>query len=207
MNRISEIAAELHEHSSAGVLYARNDFDKERFTRIRELAAELLSISCDGIKADDALELFCDNSGYQTPKIDTRAVIFNEKNEILLIHDYDGKWALPGGWCDRDQSIYSNTVKEAYEEAGLVVTCKRLVCAHNHKLHNNAKSFFSVIRFFVICEVVSGEFKANNETTESGYFSLDNLPSDLNDHKTSEEQIRLCYEALNAGPSWVPVID
>lgn len=206
MNRISEIARELHEHSSAGVLYAKNDFDKERFQRVGELAAELLTIACEDMPLDKAVDLFGKNDGYQTPKIDTRAVIFNDKDEILLIHDYDGKWALPGGWCDYDQTIYSNTVKESREEAGLEVKCKRLVCAHSHWGHNNPKSFFSVMRFFVICDVLGGSFVENDETSESKYFSVENLPEDLNTHKTTPEQIKLCLKAYKSD-TWVPEID
>lgn len=129
MSRITELAQELHALASAGVLYSKVDFDKERFARARDIAAELLALNTEGLTVEKATELFCENDGYQTPKCDTRAVIFNEKDEVLLIKDYDGKWALPGGWCDRDQTIFTNTIKEAYEEAGLDVEPYLLVAA------------------------------------------------------------------------------
>lgn len=62
-------------------------------------------------------EVFCDESGYQTPKIDTRAAIFRE-GKLLLVQEKNGTWSLPGGWCDVDQSVASNTVKEVREETG-----------------------------------------------------------------------------------------
>lgn len=34
---------------------------------------------------------------YQTPKIDSRAAIFQD-NKILLVKEKDGTWSLPGGW-------------------------------------------------------------------------------------------------------------
>ena len=118
----------------------------------------------------------------------------------------DGKWAMPGGWCEYNTTIMENTVKEAREEAGLVVEPVRLVAAHSNRKHNNPKSFFYITRFFVLCNVTGGEFKPNEETTDARYFDVDSLPSDLNDHKSSPEQIRLCLEALRA-KSWEPVID
>lgn len=62
-------------------------------------------------------EVFCDESGYQTPKIDTGAAIFRE-GKLLLVQEKNGTWSLPGGWCDVDQSVASNTVKEVREETG-----------------------------------------------------------------------------------------
>ena len=37
--------------------------------------------------------LFCNEVGYQTPKIDTRAAIFKE-DKILLVQEKNGTWSL-----------------------------------------------------------------------------------------------------------------
>ena len=203
---IIDISHELMAIANNALLYAKNPFDIEHFTQVRNIAARLLSISADGMTPRQAQELFEDNEGYQTPKIDTRAVIFNEKEEVLLVKDYDGKWALPGGWCEYNLSIAENTVKEAKEEAGLDVRPVRLVAAHSNRWHNNPKSYFYIIRFFMLCEATGGGFTENIETTGSGYFALDELPEPLNDHKNSPEQLRLCLEAFRSG-DWIPQID
>ena len=56
-------------------------------------------------------ELFCNETGYQTPKLDTRAAIF-ENGKILLVEENNKTWSLPGGWVDVLESIGSNTRKE-----------------------------------------------------------------------------------------------
>ena len=201
-----EISHELMAIANDSLLYCKDRFDIERFKQIRTIAAKLMEMSVDGISKEQAQEIFEENDGYQTPKIDTRAAIFNDKEQVLLVKDYDGKWAMPGGWCEYNTTIMENTVKEAREEAGLVVEPVRLVAAHSNRKHNNPKSFFYITRFFVLCNVTGGEFKPNEETTDARYFDVDSLPSDLNDHKSSPEQIRLCLEALRA-KSWEPVID
>ena len=205
-SRIVEISHSLQAIAACGKQYAKNQFDIEHFDSVNKLAAELLTLAVDDMPLESAVKLFEDNEGYQTPKIDTRAAIFNEKDEILLVRDYDGKWALPGGWCDYDQSIASNTVKEAYEEAGLNVKPVRLAAAYSHRRRNNPNSFFSVMRFFMLCEVVSGGFVENSETSESKYFSVDALPEDLNYHKATPEQIMYCLECWK-DPSRMPEID
>lgn len=203
---LAEISQELMAIANDALLYCKDRFDSERFRQVREVAARILAISAENITPVDALKLFEENDGYQTPKIDTRAAIFNEKEEVLLVRDYDGKWALPGGWCEYNRTIMENTVKESREEAGVEVEPVRLVAAHSNRKHNNPKSYFYIIRFFVLCRYKEGEFRENEETSDARYFNVDELPSDMNDHKSSPEQIRLCLEALRA-KEWVPVID
>lgn len=72
------------------------------------------------IPTEKVEELFCNETGYQTPKLDTRAAVFKE-NKILLTHENNGTWSLPGGWVDVLESIKSNTEKEVKEETGLDV--------------------------------------------------------------------------------------
>jgi ADP-ribose pyrophosphatase YjhB (NUDIX family) len=199
-----KLAHELQALASSGLLYTKDHFDAERFARIRDIAAELTSLDT-GLPYPQVAQLFAANDGYQTPKSDTRAVIFNDRDEVLLVHDYDGKWALPGGWCDFDQTVASNVVKEAREEAGLEVLPGRLVCVHDHQRRNSPHSFFHCFHFFVLCEVVGGAFQPNEETTESGYFSLDQLP-ELNTHKTNPEQLALCLQAKHAAV-WETIYD
>lgn len=201
-----EISHELMAIANDSLLYCKDRFDIERFKQVRQIAARILALSSEGITVEQAQELFEENEGYQTPKIDTRAAIFNEVGQVLLVKDYDGKWAMPGGWCEYNTTIMENTIKEAREEAGLDVKPVKLVAAHSNRKHNNPKSFFYITRFFVLCEVTGGEFKPNEETTDARYFDVDALPSDLNDHKSSPEQIRLCFDALRT-ENWSPVID
>lgn len=111
-------AIELQFIAQAGQTYSKDPFDLERFDRIREISAEIMATK-SGLSMGIVKELFCNESGFQTPKLDTRAAIF-ENGRILMVREGD-KWSLPGGWVDVDQSVASNTVKEVREEAGLDV--------------------------------------------------------------------------------------
>lgn len=118
-----EFAIKIQSIAQAGLAYGKDPYDKERYEKLRKIASEMLSIKTD-ISTDKIYHLFCNESGYQTPKIDTRAAVFID-DKILLVHENNGTWALPGGWCDVDQSIASNTEKEVKEEAGLNVKAKK----------------------------------------------------------------------------------
>ncbi len=192
-NKWLQWAIELQSLAQAGLTYGKDKFDLERYTRIREISAEMMSRLSD-TPIDTVKHLFCNESGYQTPKIDTRAAVFQD-GKILLVHENNGTWSLPGGWCDVDQSVSSNVIKEVKEETGLDVTADKLITVQDWRLHNVRNYAYGVIKIFVLCRKTGGTFAENIETTEIGYFDRDKLPDNLATEKTTEEQIQLCFDA------------
>ena len=189
--------------AAAGIQYTTNDFDRERFLRIRDIAAEMAAYELDlpPARLKDAFAL---DLGYQTPKIETRAAIFDD-DRVLLVRERNGKWSMPGGWCDVLESVRSNTEKEVREEAGLDVRARRIIAAQDRNRHNRPRYAYGIIKFFVECELLRGEFRANSETLASGYFGLNELPP-LSEDKTTAEQIELCF-AAHASATWEPAFD
>ena len=114
-----DLIVELQSLAQAGLTYGRDVYDKERYERIRDISAEMMANISD-MPPETVKGLFCNETGYQTPKIDTRAAIFKD-DKILLVHENNGTWSLPGGWCDVNVSVTENTIKEVKEEAGLDV--------------------------------------------------------------------------------------
>ena len=202
--RISEIAHEIAAIATAGKFYAKDKFDVEHYEDILALSRELLTIGTD-ISPELAAELLEGNDGYQTPKVETRAIIFNEKEEVRLVKDFDGRWNPPGGWCEHNLSIFDNTIKEAREEAGLTVEPYRLAAVFDHRKNNNSRSMFSICKNYVLCRNLGGEFVPNIETTEAGYFALDALP-DINTHKCTLRELEICLEAYRA-ETWETYFD
>ena len=196
-------AVELQAMGQAGLTYSEDPFDRERYQRLRDIAAEMLSYKTE-LPLETVKDLFCCETGYQTPKLDTRAAIIQD-GKILLVRENTGKWSLPGGWVDVNVSVMENVVKEAREEAGLEVAPWRVVAVQDREKHNRPVYAWKVCKIFVLCTVVGGEFQSNIETTASEYFSLDELPP-LAEEKTTEEQIRMCFDAYRAG-TWETVMD
>lgn len=190
-------AIRLQSLAQNGLAYSTNEFDIERFEEIRQIAAQML-VEPSGLPLEKVEDLFCNETGYQTPKLDTRAAIVQDE-KILLVQESDGRWALPGGWCDVDQSVMDNTVKEVKEEAGLDARAERIIAILDKHKNNPNKSAFAyhVTKVFVLCHSLGGEFVANSETLASGYFALDQLPV-LSEGKTNREQIAMCLEAAKA---------
>lgn len=185
-------AIELQSLAQAGLTYGKDVYDKERYERIREISAEMVA-NMSQMPLQKVKDLFCCESGYQTPKIDTRAAIF-KNGKILLVHENNGTWSLPGGWCDVNVSVGENTVKEVREEAGLEVKTDKIIAVQDRAKHNLPLYAYSVCKIFVQCSVIGGKFKENIETTEYKYFAKDELPL-LAEEKNNEEQIKMCFDA------------
>ena len=188
-----EFAIRIQSIAQAGLQYGKDKFDLERYEELREIAAEMMAAKTD-IPTEKIYDLFCNETGYQTPKVDTRAAIF-VNGEILLVHENNGTWSLPGGWCDVDQSVASNTEKEVREEKGLIVDSEKIIAVQDWRRHNVRNYAYGVIKIFVLCKYLGGEFKKNMETTEIGYFNRENIPQNLAVEKTSYEQIMMCFDA------------
>lgn len=198
MEKWLELAIEIQSLAQNGLAYTNNVYDKERFERLRDISAEMLSMKSD-LSLEKVKDLFCSEKGYQTPKLDTRAVIFKD-DKILLVKENNGTWSLPGGWVDVLESVASNTVKEAKEETGLDVVPKRIIAIQDRNKHNKPIYAYGICKIFVLCEVIGGKFEKNIETIETNYFSLDELPL-LAEAKTNKEQIEMCFKAVN-DESW-----
>lgn len=195
-NKWLDWAVEIQSLAQAGLAYTNNVYDIERYERLREISAEMLSYKTD-IPVEKVKDLFCNETGYQTPNVDTRAAIF-EDGKILLVHEKNGTWSLPGGWCDVNQSVAENTIKETWEEAGLHVKADRMIAVQDRNKHNLPIYAYGLVKIFIQCSVIDGAFMENIETTETKYFGREELPEPLAEEKTSKEQILMCFDAYNA---------
>ena len=197
-------AIELQSLAQAGLTYGKDVYDLERYTRIREISAEILSHMSD-LPVKTVKDLFCNETGYQTPKLDTRAAVFQD-GKILLVRENNGKWSLPGGWCDVNISVAENTVKEVKEEAGLDVKPLSIIAIQDRAKHNLPVYAYGICKVFVLCSLIGGSFQENIETTCFDYFTEDNLP-ELAAEKNNEEQIKMCFEAYRTGDQWKTIFD
>lgn len=197
-------AIRLQAIAQSGLFYSKDKYDLERFQQIRDLSAEIMSEHTD-LHVDKVKDLFCCEKGYQTPKIDVRAVII-ENNCILMVKEQiDGKWSLPGGWAEVDLSLSENIMKEVREEAGFTVSVQKLIAVLDARKHNPAPAPYGIYKIMVLCKRISGSFTANIETSDCGFFSPDDLP-ELSTGRITREQIDLCFQAVR-DPGFMPFFD
>jgi ADP-ribose pyrophosphatase YjhB (NUDIX family) len=186
-------ASELQSIAQAGLTFCENNYDRDRYDKIRTLSVEIIHEYTD-VDHNKIRDLFASETGYQTPKVDIRAAVF-KKNKILLVKEkIDGKWSLPGGWADVNSTVSESAVRECFEEAGALVKTKRIIAVQLANKHNNALSPYTIYKIFVECGLIENNFMDNTETLEACFFSIDSLPL-LSTDRTTNSQIEMCFEA------------
>ncbi|MBN8209683.1 NUDIX hydrolase N-terminal domain-containing protein [Bacillus sp. NTK071] len=197
-------AKQIQSIAQAGLTYTRDDYDYERYIELRQLSAEILETYTE-YDMKTIQELFTNETGYQTPKVDIRAAVIKDGKILLVKEKADGKWSIPGGWGDVGFSPAEVAVKEVEEESGYLVEAKRLLAVLDHKHHPHPPSPYHIYKMIIGCELVGGNATDSIETSDCDFFSLDNLPP-LSDGRITESQITMLFR-LHDNPSMPTVFD
>ncbi|WEV42810.1 NUDIX hydrolase N-terminal domain-containing protein [Lactobacillus sp. ESL0684] len=192
-------AVELQSIAQNGLEYGHDRFDLERYERIREIASEMMTAKSN-LPLEQVKNLFSSEDGYQTPKLGTRAAIFKDKQILLVRETTDGKWSLPGGWCEPNVSVEANCLKEVEEEAGRKVVVKRVIALRNHTHKTRQERIINVCNVFFLCQEVKGNFVKNTETDDCQYFAFNDLP-ELSEERNSKQELAMCF-AANEDANW-----
>jgi ADP-ribose pyrophosphatase YjhB (NUDIX family) len=107
------------------------------------------------------------------------AAILDENGRILLTRRTDnGQWCLPGGRMESGESAAEACEREVFEETGLNVRVKRLVGVYSHPdqlvvYPDGNKAHVVALHFEA--DIIGGELGLSNETTDFGYFTLQEI--------------------------------
>jgi ADP-ribose pyrophosphatase YjhB (NUDIX family) len=189
-----EWAKQIQSISQAGLEYSKDIYDLERFELLRKLSIDILREYTD-VEEEKVKTLFASESGYATPKVDVRGVIFKNDKILLVKERIDGAWALPGGWADIGLSPKEVAVKEVKEESGLDVKPLTLLGILDKKFHDHPPSAWHVYKMFILCEIIGGQLISGMETLQVEFFNEDNLPQ-LSTERNTEKQIKWLFEVM-----------
>ena len=189
-----ELAKRLQSIARAGIAYSTNKYDIERYQQIEEASLEIIS-HFSKIKMADLRDLFPRETGYPTPKVDIRGVVFRNDTILMVREEIDGKWSLPGGWAEVGLSPAEIAVKEIREESGYDTRPKRILAVLDKNKHSHPPSPFHTYKIFIECEIIGGQQQTGMETTAVGFFKRNNLP-ELSVERNTSEQIEMMFGFL-----------
>jgi ADP-ribose pyrophosphatase YjhB (NUDIX family) len=176
-----------------GLTFAHDPFDIERYGAIRQIAAEMLAESSD-LEQTVILGLLEKETGYATPKVDVRGVVFRENKLLLVRERSDGRWTLPGGWADVCASPAENVVREVHEESGFRTRASKILAVFDRSKHPHEPPFvFHVYKLFMLCTIIGGEETLGAETNSVGFFGETEIP-ELSVSRVTPAQIRRMFE-------------
>jgi ADP-ribose pyrophosphatase YjhB (NUDIX family) len=187
------IARELQAMAQTGLFYCKDRYDADRYERLRVLATKMMALG-SSIADEQIVGLFYQDVGYATPRIDVRGAAFRDGRVLMVRERSDGRWALPGGWADVNQSAADCVVREIKEESGFNARALKLCAVWDRRRHGHSPPHpFHVYKMFFLCEITGGKAQPSAETSEVGFFAEDELP-DLSLGRVTVAQIRRLFE-------------
>ena len=181
--------------AQTGRHFTENPYDKERYEEIEKIAAEML-VSQANVSEKEILDWSKGQLGYATPKIDVRAVVFND-NKLLMVREIsDNCWTLPGGWCDVNYSPRETVEKEVFEESGYIVKATQLLAVYDKRKHDHPPSLEHAYKLYILCELKGGAAATSTETSAVEWYDQSNIPENLSTPRATRANIVNMFEWL-----------
>ena len=139
-----------------GLAYCKDPYDRQRYEEIQRLAADIMANGAALPDSAPLLDIFKNDLGYATPKIDIRTAVFDRDRILLVQEREDGLWTLPGGWADIGDSPSFAAVREVKEESGYAIAISKLAAVYDRDKHGHPPMAFHVYKFFFLGELRGG---------------------------------------------------
>jgi ADP-ribose pyrophosphatase YjhB (NUDIX family) len=199
-----EWAREIQAISQTGYHYSENDYQRQRYLRLSEIAAEITSEYMH-LDPGQLSEVFSRQVGYATPRVDVRGAVFQDNKLLLVRERADGGWTMPGGWADVGDVPSQAAEREIWEEAGFRVRTSKVIGIYDAN-RTGPLEFFHAYKIVFLCELLGGEARPSSETSDVGFFSEGDLPGPLSGERTRPRHIQDAFAAYwDAG--WKTVFD
>ena len=196
--RWADWARRLNAIAQNGLTFASDPFDRERYTSVRNIAAEIMAAHT-GVEMAIIRDFFAREEGYATPKVDVRAVVFREGALLFVREPDDGLWSLPGGWADVGESPSEAVVREVFEEAGYTTRAVKLLALNDRNKHPHPPYPHHTYKLFIRCELLS-QAPTGSAEAEARFFEEDAIP-ELSVMRVTAEQIARLFQHYRH-PDW-----
>src|ERR1700730_12207307 len=187
-----EWARKLQALAQNGLAFSRDPFDRERYSQLQALAADMVSVEL-GIPAARARAVWEDERGYATPRVDVRGGVFGCEKVLLVRERSDGRWTLPGGWADVNDAPSEAVAREIHEESGYRARAVKLAALVDKNRHPPPPAVYHIYKLFFVGELLGGSPRAGHETDAVAFFPVRALP-ELSTGRVLGPQIERLYE-------------
>ena len=180
-------AREIQGLCQTGLAFAETRYEKERYRRLNEIAAEMVAART-GLPPVELTANFSAQPGYATAKIDVRGAVVREGKILLVQERRDQCWCMPGGWADVGDTPSAMVAREVWEESGFEVVPRKLVAVFDANRGGRPLEFFHAYKIIWLCEITGGAARPSDETMDARFFSFDDLP-ELSWQRTNEKHL------------------
>lgn len=180
--------------AQTGNHYAENEYQRERYKQLADIAAEIVS-TYSKLEYPQIVQAFREQIGYATPRVDVRGAVFQEGKLLLVRERYDSGWTMPGGWADVGDLPSHAVEREVLEEAGFTVKARRVIGVYDAN-RSGPLEIFHAFKIVFLCELISGEAQTSLETSEVSFFGNETVPDELSPERTRRRHIQDAFYAL-----------
>lgn len=188
-------AREIQALAQTSRFYAPDEFQRQRYARLTEIAAEIVATHIN-LPFEDILRAYETQDGYATPKVGVRAAVFRDNKLLLARERDDGGWTLPGGWADVGDTPSEAVEREVWEETGFEVKATRLIGVYDANCSPHPAPF-QLYRVMFLCEINGGEARPSDETSEVRFFGRDEIPANLSATRMEARYVEATFDAYN----------
>jgi len=179
--------------AQTGLHFSESEYDRERYRKILQISVEIFA-EYSGQSPSLIQRLFEGQSGYATPKVDVRGVVFRSGKLLLVRERTDGLWTLPGGWADVNDSPSEAVEREILEESGFQTKAESMLAVFDRAKHPHEPPFpFHVYKLFILCGLEGGEARTTFETSGVDFFGENEIPP-LSISRVTLDQVQFCFE-------------
>jgi ADP-ribose pyrophosphatase YjhB (NUDIX family) len=166
-------------------------------------AAVVYRLPDDGDTKSRAICTACQTVHYENPLMVVGTVPYWGDRVLLCKRNIEprwGKWTLPAGFMELNETVAEGAARETVEEAGAEF---------------DMEGFFSLVNvprvgqvhMFYLAKLLSDQFDPGHETIETGLFTEDEIPWDELAFKTVAETLKRYFADRRAGQFSIHAID
>ncbi len=182
-----EWAREIQQLSQTGLAFATTGYETQRYTRLNEIAAEMVAAHTT-LPPAELTANFSAQPGYATAKIDVRGAVVRDGRILLVQERRDRKWCMPGGWADVGDLPSDMVAREVWEESGFEVAPRKVLAVFDANRSGRPLEFYHAYKIIFLCEITGGGERPSDETMDVGFFDFDDLPP-LSDQRTNKRHL------------------
>jgi len=177
-----------------GLAFTKDPYDLERYRQLSALAGEVLASEL-GVPEATAQAFWEGQYGYATPKVEVRGAVLDRGRVLQVRERADGRWTLPGGWVDVNDSPAHAVEREIREESGYRARAVKLAGLIDRNRHPHPPSVHHIYKLLFLCELEGGAAATSIETDAVEFFALDGLP-ELSRGRILDSQIHRLHQHL-----------
>lgn len=98
-------------------------------------------------------------------KLAIACMVWNDKNQILLVKNHTRGWEFPGGYVDQGESLKTAAVREVKEESGIDIQLTGF-----YGIDQNVADSTCIVIFEG--KAIGGKLTHSDENQEAGFFSI-----------------------------------